>query len=207
MADTEVVEVKAPGESSVHFAQRQAKRAVWIDRLKTSLAAITGERDTIKAERDKLITENQALQVKADTSVAAKRVQELEGEIRQRDHRKAFDKVAKARGASEQALDDLWTLSGYKAEAPEADETAIGTLLDAQKTARPYLFAPNGTTTPPPPPGTPPPPKPGPGSGQGGSTTATTTFSPDQLSDPKFVMANFEAISQASSERMKRGEI
>ena len=74
---------------------------------------------------------------------ASSRVKELEGQLRTLRHRGAFDRMAKARGASDEDLDDLFALSGYKADADEPDEKALGRLLDDQKVhpARKKYFA------------------------------------------------------------------
>ncbi len=190
--------LKAPPDDGL-IARLASQRARFRDQFRTSEAKVI----KLKEDLDRLTKEADELRKVADTSAAVKRVAELEGRLRDVEHRKSFDKLAKSKGATEAALDDLWKLSEYKAETDQPDEAALATLLDAQKTARPYLFS--GAT--PPPANGQPPVKPGPGSGQGGSTTATQQFSPDQLADPKFVMSNFADISQAAGDRMKRGEI
>lgn len=195
--------LKAPPDDGL-IARLASQRARFRDQFRTSEAKVT----KLKEDLDRLTKEADELRKVADTSAAVKRVAELEGRLRDVEHRKSFDRLAKGKGATEAALDDLWKLSEYKAETEQVDEAALATLLDAQKTARPYLFGTNGNTanSPSNSPNSPPP-KPGPGSGQGGSTTATQQFSQDQLADPKFVMSNFADISQAAGDRMKRGEI
>lgn len=61
------------------------------------------------------------------------RVQELEGQLRTLKHRRAFDRAAKAAGVKDEDLDDLFALSGYRAEGDEPDAKAIGRLLDDAK--------------------------------------------------------------------------
>lgn len=196
MADDATVKTQSDENLIARLASQRS-------RFRDQASTAVKERDTFKAERDRLMTENAELKKTADTSVAVKRVAELEGKLRDLDHRKVFDRTAKAKGATDAALDDLWTLSGYKAEAPEADEAALGTLIDAQKTARPYLF---GGTTETPKNGAPPA-KPGPGSGQGAGPAAVGTLNTDQQSDVKYMMMNFDRISADARERMNRGEI
>lgn len=152
---------------------------------------------SLEAERDELAK-------KADTSVAAQKIEELTGRLRTMAHRQAFDAAALKAGAQPAALEDLWTLSGVKAEKDEPDADAIAAVIEAQKSARSWAF---GTPPPPPDPNAPPPRKPAPGAGQGAGTTAPSTFTEDQLTDPKFVMQNFERISLAASERLARGEL
>lgn len=180
-----------------------ARLATQRTKFKDAVERITTERDSLKAEADRLRVENADLKTRADTSVSVKRVAELEGKLRDLDHRKVFDKLATAKGARPEALEDLWQLSGYKAEKDDIDEATIATLIDEQRGKRSYLF---GVDAPPPPPPTPPP-KPGAGSGQGGSSTVTLVFSEEQLSDPKFVMQNFERIALSAQERINTGQI
>ena len=73
--------------------------------------------------------ENGKLKVSADTSLAAKRVEELTAELRTVRHQQVFNKVAKAKGAREDGQGDLYRLSGYKPEADEASPAPVGKLL------------------------------------------------------------------------------
>jgi hypothetical protein len=66
----------------------------------------------------------------------------LKGEIRTRDHRTVFEKVAKGLKVREDALNALWKLSDYKAEADTPDEAAIASLIGATVEGNPYLLAP-----------------------------------------------------------------
>lgn len=173
--------------------------------------SLEGEVGTLRADNEKLRAQVAELGARADTSASAKRVQELEQQLRDRDHRAAFDRVARARGVREDALDGAWQLSGYKAEG-EPDEAAIAAVIDGQKGPRGYLFADPtdqaaATTTPTP---TPLPARPAPGSGQGTKTVGKPAIlAPDdpRHSDVKFMMQNYEAVSQAAADRVARGEI
>jgi len=170
------------------------------------------QRNELKAEVERLTRENDDLKQRTDSSVVARRVQELEGEIRRRDHRAVFDKLAKARGIRDDAMEDAWQLSGYRAEGDEVDEAAMGALIDGQKEKRKYLF--EGPEPPPPEVG----PngegfviKPAPGAGQSGRldvpASAIVAANDPRLSDPRYVMANWAAIAAASQERIARGEV
>jgi hypothetical protein len=99
------------------------------DDLQKSMGTLTTERDDAKKRLESAPSELQA------------EIDRLKGEIRTRDHRKVFDKVAKEAGVLDKAVDDLWTLSGYKAEGDAPDEKSIGELMKGAKDARPHLFA------------------------------------------------------------------
>jgi hypothetical protein len=161
-------------------------------RLEKELAAVTKERDE--------------LAIKADTSVAAKKVDELTAQLRGLKTRQAFDKLALQKGADPKALEDLWTLSKVTADKDEPDEAAIGAIVDQQTKDRQWAFgkpAEGGNG--------PPPPKPGPASGQGPGAGGPSdyTYQPGdpRLSDVTYQMLNFDAISKAASDRAARGEI
>jgi hypothetical protein len=173
-------------------------------KFKAAARALTSERDSLREENARIKAENEDLKKKADTSASSKRVAELEQQLRERDHRAAFDRVAKARGVREEALSDAWQLSGYRAEG-EPDDDAIGALIDEQRAARGYLFAePDKAAE------TKPPVKPGVGSGQGAKPAgAPQVLGQDdpRMSDVRWQMMNFDRISSAAMERMQRGEI
>lgn len=177
-------------------AQRSKFKAAW-QGLQSKVTALEKTVSDLTAERDKL-------SVQADTSLAAKKVDELTAQIRGMKARQAFDQAALKAGANPAALEDLWKLSEVKTDADEPDAAAIGRVIEAQKTARAWAFGPpapaNGQQTPPPP-------KPAAGSGQGGTVGAPAIFSDEQLQDVKYVFSNFDKISQAAQERLARGEI
>lgn len=168
-----------------------------------------GLRDSVKALSDKLQQAqdaNKALaqqveQFKAasDPQGLATKVKELEAEVRTRDHRAVFDRLARAAGVREDGLDDLWQLSGYKPESDAPDEAALTATIADQKGKRGYLFgqgqgqAEGGKADPPAP-------KPGPAGGKGGtSTTGTPHVSEDLVkSDPIYVMKNYDKVVAAA---------
>jgi len=178
--------------------------------LRAEVKTLTGERDTLRSDNERLARENAELKTKADGSASLKRVQELEGQIRESNHRKAFDRVAKARGVADDALDLVYQTSGYKAEGDQADEAAIGALIDATK-AKPGVSRLFGDAPAPDAAGGPDTPKPALGAGQAGrpGTPPSAIFAVDdpRHSDVKYMMANYEAVSAAAAERIKRGEV
>lgn len=116
-----------------------ARIAVQRSKLRSAVTNLTTERDTIRSERDRLITENANLKTQADTGASQKRVKELEQKLRERDHRSAFDKTAKASGVPEDRLDAAWKLSDYKADG-DVNEDALASTLDALKESNAFLF-------------------------------------------------------------------
>ena len=177
-------------------SQKSKYKAAWRE-ITSKVAGLEKLVTDLTSERDRLA-------VTADTSLAAKKVDELTTEIRGMKTRAAFDSLALKAGAQPAALEDLWKLSEVKAEADEPDLAALQATVETQKASRAWAF---GATPPPIDPNAPPPPRPAPGSGQGGSPIASGTFSESQLNDPRFVMMNFQKISDAASERIARGEI
>jgi hypothetical protein len=142
-------------------------RGELIGRLKSKLKetilkakAAEDARVAAEKERDAIRADVDSAKAKYDGSKLKTENEELRTKLRTTEHRKAFDKLAKARGVAEDALDDLWQLSGYQAAKDEVDEAAIGTLLDEQKAkpGRARLFGEVAET---------PTSAPGPGRGQG----------------------------------------
>lgn len=207
-ATTTTSTVAAPPTSDPQIVARLASKR---DKWKGQAQSLTTERDALKIERDRLLKENEDLKKKADTSASARRVQELEGKLLETEHRKVFDRVAKAAGVPEDSLDLVYQQTGYKPEG-EPDEATIGASIEEAK-SKPgvsRLFGSTETTTPT---GTPPPLiKPGPGSDRGSRlpTPASAKFSgadDPKLSDVKYIMNNYEEVTKAAQERIARGEI
>lgn len=165
--------------------------------------------ETAKANLEKQVTTltNDLTLLKDSTD--AKRVAELTSELRTIKHKDAFRKLALKAGAKPEGVDDLFALSGHKAETDLVDEAGMTKLIDEQKAKRGYLF---GQTTP-----TEgeqlaegeqaPEIKPGPGSGQGAPLKTGPKFTEAQLSDPVFVMRNYDAITEASAARVAAGQV
>lgn len=129
------------------------------------------------------------------------RVGALEAELATLKHRGRFDTVARDAGARPEALDDLYKLSGYQAEG-EPDDGKIKAAIDAQKTGRAYLFGSVEDASA----GVERPAQPGPGSGRGAGTSAPPArYTEAQLSDPAFVMANWDANVKQAQAALDRG--
>jgi hypothetical protein len=203
MSDETKVEAQGGGNGGL-IARLGAKNS----RLRAANRAMSTELDELKAGNAALGQQVEQLRAGADPNGLASRVKELEGEIRNRDHRAVFDKAARAAGVRAEGLDDLWSLSGYKPEADVVDEAAIGRVIDEQKGKRGYLFAPPqpaaGDPAPAPAPA---PPKPGPAAGKGGaSATGAPQVSEDLLkSDPVYVMKNYARVVEAARANVAAG--
>jgi hypothetical protein len=208
MADDTPTQPRARSAANDIVARLASQRT----HFRTERDRLAKEGEQAKAELARITAENTELKTKVDTSYSAKRVQELEGKLRDVNHQKVFERMAKTKGVAEAAVQDLWDLSGYKAEGEQPDEAAIDAVIEEQKVRRPWLFAnlvateqqqqwrENGNPKPPP--------KPGPASGAGpGAGAPGGLFTEEQLSDPVFVMANYDRIAKAAEERMNRGEI
>lgn len=182
-----------------------------IKALRVENESLKTAKTTLETAKTAAETELSSLKAKNDVPTALKRVDELTGELRIIKHRKVFDKLATDSGVKPEALEDLYQLSGYKAETDVIDEAAVKAAIDGQKTARSYLFGAAGETVETPAPGTPPQAQqlpPGPGSNRGGSPiTPPQKFTEAQLSDPEFCMKNYAAITAAASESIARGQV
>lgn len=179
-------------------ARLAARGRAFKDALKRAREDLALAKTDIQA-RDARIAELQPL---ADGSKA----EALAAELRTLKHRGRFDAIAGELGVRPGAVEDLYALSGYKPEADTVDDAAIRAAIDGQKTARPYLFggaeaeATSGDSTPTPTLAA------GPGSGRGGSTAAPPArYTEAQLSDPAFVMRNWEANVQQAKDTLERG--
>src|SRR5208337_5677799 len=100
------------------------------DEYRDALETITGERDTLKS------------QISSPDAQAA-RISELEASIRDRRHYDKFAELAKGAKAKDAALKHLWQVSGYKAEADEPDEKALGKLVEDLRKSADYAFEPS----------------------------------------------------------------
>lgn len=166
------------------------------------------ERDALDAKVKAIETAHAELEAKLKTaasqpSEAQAEVERLRGEIRVRDHRAAFDRLAGERQVRAEAIGDLWGLSGYKAEADQPDEAAIGAAIDSALESRPWLRGtdsakpPGGAQT-----GTRPAPGPGADRGKPDSTSggALLRIREEDYSDPAFMKRNQAAIAAAVRE-------
>ncbi len=180
-----------------------------IDVLKADNERLTGLVSTLTSERDKHKTDLAAAKAAApDHEAHKKRADELEVKYRGLLHKQEFAKVAKAAGAREEALDHLYTISGYTPEKDEVDPKAFDGLVTELKTSMAYAFeapAVEGTRTAAAATNGAPATKPVPGAGRGAAHNPSTTgiqITRAQLADPKFMLnpANKELIQSAAKE-------
>lgn len=204
MADEIVTKELAHDTSNATIARLANQRT----KFRAATAKMTGERDAARIELAKAQTDLVEAQKHAG---AAAELAALKETVKNNAHRGKFNELAKAAGAKEKALDDLWNASGYKADGDVPNEKAITKLIEAQREARDYLFDAEGTAT------TtdgedadeedgPTVPqleqaRPGPARGQGGTRRGTggqTQISDAQMRDPAWCFANAAKIQTAS---------
>ncbi len=100
------------------------------DRYAAALTELADERDKYK------------LAIEAEPHELQARVDEYKGKLRDRDHRDKFRELARAQGVTQdKAIDDLWSLSGYKAEADEVDDAKITAAISTALQGRDWLKA------------------------------------------------------------------
>lgn len=186
--------------AKVHFRNRK---------LRDQLDALAKANATLTTERDALKGEVRSLAEKADSSAAGKKVEELTAQLRGLKHRQVFDRIAGKLGARPEAVEDLWSLSGYRPEADAADEAAIESLLKDQQARRGYLFKPAGDAAAAGPEaakdgGKAPEPKsdPGPGASRGGLLKGTGKFavSRQDIRNAEWMRKNQGAFAKALAE-------
>lgn len=179
---------------------------------------LVGERDAIKAELTQAKLDLVA--AKANDGAVAE-LNTLKAQVKLDKHRAVFDRLAKAAGCKDKALDDLWEKSGYNTPGDVPDEKAIAKAIETQKVEREYMFgdvpaettdAPVGFIDGPPEPGEQHIVKPAAGRGQGGTQRATgsqTQITDAQLRDPIWCRANqakLAAVAQTVS-GMSKSEV
>jgi len=172
------------------------------ERLNGEIAKLTSARDKHKSDHDIAAKELAELRKQqGDPEAHKKRADELEHKLRVLSHQREFDRIAKAAGAKEKALDALWKISAYEPAKDEIDADALEKLVTSLKETADYAFeapAAGGQTTPPPPAT-----KPVPGAGRGGAhqpSQSGITLTRAQMADPKFMLdpANKEVIQEAA---------
>jgi hypothetical protein len=120
-----------------------------IDVLKQDNERLNGQINSLATKYEKLKADHEATGKERDTykTSAAEadkhkaRVGELEGQVRTHTHKAAFAKAAKAAGVHEDDVDDLYQISGYKAEKDAIDDKAIGDLVTDLKEKKPRWFS------------------------------------------------------------------
>ena len=107
-------------------------------KLAEQLEALTKERDEFKGKAEQ------------DPEGLKTQVAELSGKLRDVAHRAAFAAVAKGLKVSDPTkVDDLYALSGYKAEADQPDEAKLVETIQGALKGRPHFLdtAPGGAQT------------------------------------------------------------
>jgi hypothetical protein len=204
MADEIVTKELAHDTSNATIARLANQRT----KFRGAAAKLTGERDTARTE---LATARADLVEAQKHAGAAAELAALREQVKADKHRGKFDELAKAAGAKDKALDDLWERSGYKADGDVPNEKAMAKLIEAQREARDYLFEAEGTPAAAagdeeeeddgPPVKELEQPRPGPARGQGGtrkSTGSQTQISESQLRDPEWCFANAGKLAAAA---------
>lgn len=173
-------------EARKEAAKNRVEKSGKVKTLEEQLAASLKENEKISKKLETLPGE---LQAENDR---------LKGEIRTRDHKGKFNEVAKELKVRPEAIDDLFNLSGYKAEGDEVNVDAIKEAIAKSLEARPYLI--DGTESQQPAPA-----RPGPGAGKGPRPTDHTGFTQtySQAADPEFQMSHRAEIQAAAM----RGEL
>ena len=184
-----------------------ARLAAQRTKFRGAVAKLTGQRAE-DATRIAQLEADLAEARKAEGAV--KELADLKAKVKLDGHRGKFNELARAAGAREKALDDLWDRSGYKAEGDTPDEAAIKAAIAKQQVDRDYLFEPapgdngqadaeEGAE------GAPLPeleqPRPGPARGQGGtrkSVGSATQITDAQMRDPLWCHANQGKIAAAA---------
>lgn len=99
------------------------------------------ERDSLAAQVTTLTGERDGLQTKLTTAPSAvqKELDLLKSEVRTGKHKAEFERVAKDLKVRPEALGDLWTLAGYKAETDLPDPEALKGIISPLLESRSYL--------------------------------------------------------------------
>jgi hypothetical protein len=127
-----------------------------IDILKAENERLTGLVSTLTSERDKAVTglastttERDALKAQVgNPDEHRQRADKAEAALRTVIHKGEFARAAEAANVHRDMIDDLFNLSGYKAEKDEVDPKAFDTILADAKSNRPKFFAdPNAQQT------------------------------------------------------------
>lgn len=135
----ELAEAKA---ESIARRQRIAALKKEVEAIKAERDELAKARAAIEAERDQWKAKAEATpeEIKTKFDEYESSLSKLKGEITTRDHRDAFKRVAATESIRPEAIEDIWTLSGYKAEG-DINESAIKQVIGETVKARPYLKA------------------------------------------------------------------
>ena len=157
--------------------------------VREQMKAIAGERDAAVKARDEAAAAAARAAQDFDAAPHKAEAERLRGELRERDHRAAWERAMAERGVPTDARDLVYKNSGYKAEVEAPDADAIMARLEAMA-AEPGVSRLLAEAAPPPPP---------PGSGQGRRDAAGGKWrvTMDQLRDGAWCMANADRLRQA----------
>ena len=178
-----------------------ARRRVKARAIKQERDDALAQRDAIRAQFEEVSRERDLFRQKleAEPNDFVQEIDRLKGELRLRDHRDLFKKVAAGAEARPEAIEDLWRLSGYVPQSDDVDENRIKELVEEAKSTKPYLFqsrpADAGKNE-----GQPAARPPGPGLSRGvpDSTSGGMAVRKAQLRDPNWMRFNQAAIAEAS---------
>lgn len=169
--------------------------------LKAERDRLAKERADLIAERDTLLKERDGLKQAAEAAPGEKdnQIKDLQGRLWTVTHKDVFRTKAIAKGAKPEAIDDLYALSGYKAEGERVDEAKIDGLVGTLATSKPYAFAgqaPTDKTT------AKPDLPPGPGANRGEPAKSGGSYSVrrSDAQDPAWMAANQVQLSKAVNE-------
>lgn len=122
------VKLRELKQSNEKFQRRIAE-------LEAELEIAIDERDTIAQGYEEL-----EQQFNAAPDELRSEVERLQNEIRTRDHRAAFDRIAAESHVRPDAIEDIYRLSGYTPDSDVPDPEAIKSLIDDQVSRKPYLL-------------------------------------------------------------------
>jgi hypothetical protein len=203
MSETATQTVNTEGAHAI--ARRMAKTL----ELKNAIANLTTQRDEANKRADKADKALSDLQAKHEASPLAKQNAQLKQQLRDVEHRKTFDALAKEKGVTnEKAIDTLYEKSGWKAEADEFDADQMGATIDTTLEEHAYLKTAtqngqqeNGSQV-----------KPAPGKGQGhsgkkaSSDPAIIEDDDPRMSNSAWQMANWDKMSASAAAKRARGD-
>lgn len=106
-----------------------------IAELEAELELAIDERDTLAQGYEEL-----EQQFNAEPDELRAELERLQNEIRTRDHRAAFDRIAAESRVRPDAIEDIYRLSGYTPDTDVPDPEAIKSLIQDQVARKPYLL-------------------------------------------------------------------
>lgn len=128
-----------------------AKRRHKNQELQAKLDEVTEDRNTLALGFEELEAKHKELETRTSTAPSELQAENaaLKQQIRTRDHKEVFKRLAMLpeHGVREEAVNDLWDLSGYKAEGESADEAKMQELIKAKLIGRDHFKRPTVETT------------------------------------------------------------